>query len=150
MRDAGKACVCEMCARNRLHGNYFAVVGWLMYSCLYISFSFCFCLENVRCYSTVLLFHFQSKTLFAFLLFQHSVPNFGSVQKSTSGSDQSILQLLICNLPLAVNEEPEVADGKWQFDIKQQFCWNDFKPQLRLLTTLFHPLNFVGIIIVTA
>ena len=122
-----------MCSRNRLYGNYFAVVGWLMYSCLYISFSFCFCLKNVRCYSTVLLLHFQSQTLFDFLLFQHRLPNFGSVQKSTSESDQSILRLQICNLPLAVNEVPEVADGKWQFDIKQQFCWNDHSCDCSLL-----------------
>jgi len=83
-----------------------------MYSCLYISFSFYFCLKIVRCYSTVLLLHYQSKTLFDFLLFQHRLPNFGSVQKSTSESDQSILRLLICNLPLAANEEPDATCGK--------------------------------------
>ena len=104
-----------------------------MYSCLYISFSFCFCLKNVRCNSTVLLLHFQSKTLFAFLLFQHSLPNFVSVQKSTSASDQSMLRLRTCNQPLAVNEEPEVPDGEWQFDIKQQFCWNDHSCDCLLL-----------------
>jgi len=46
-------------------------------------------------------------------------------KKSTSESGQSIFRLQICNLPLAVNEEPEVAGGKWQLHIKQQFCWND-------------------------
>jgi len=52
------------------------------------------------------------------------------VQKSTSESDQSILRLQMCNLPLAVNEVP---DGKWQFDIKQQFCWNDHSCDCSLL-----------------
>ena len=47
MSDSRKVGVCEVCARNRPYGNYFAVVGWLMYSCLYISFSFCFCLKNL-------------------------------------------------------------------------------------------------------
>jgi len=46
-------------------------------------------------------------------------------KKSTSGSGQRILRLQMCNLPLAVNEEPEVAGGEWQYDIKPQFCWND-------------------------
>jgi len=36
-------------------------------------------------------------------------------------------------MPLALNEEPKVAGGKWPFDIKQQFCWNDHSCDCLLL-----------------
>ena len=148
MRDAKKVGVCEMCARNRSHGNYFAVVGWLMYSCLYISFSFCFCLENVRCNSTVLLLHFQSKTLFAFLLLQHRLPNFVSGQKINTRVRPKYIA--ITDVQPAVSSERRTRSSRWWMTIAHQTTVLLKWSQLRLLTTLLHPSIFVGIIIVTS
>jgi len=148
MHDSRKACVCEMCARNRQYGNYFAVLGWLMYSCLYISFSFCFCLENVRCNSTVLVLHFQHKFMFAFLLLQHRLPNFLSGQKINIRVRPKYIA--ITDVQPAISSERRIRSSKWWMTIAHQTTVLLKWSQLRLLTTLLRPLNFVGIIIVTA